>query len=161
MIGRHRVTRALTPPPGRQAPRSGRRGPGGRRAGLGALRRLKIPRVPLFFLGIGVYRAWIEIAFVGSFLTFPALPAPTREWFDIACTIVMILCALLARRIGPFYRRRGIFVLSGAAMTLSTAMLFATMLVPGGASYLGCRRPCSAAAASGSSSSYGARCTAA
>lgn len=105
--------------------------------GLGALRRLKIPRVPLFFLGIGVYRAWIEIAFVGSFLTFPALPAPTREWFDIACTIVMILCALLARRIGPFYRRRGIFVLSGMAMTLATAMLFATMLVPGGASYLG------------------------
>lgn len=26
-----------------------------------------IPLVPLAFLGLGIYRAWIEIAFVGSF----------------------------------------------------------------------------------------------
>lgn len=102
----------------------------------GRLRR-KIPRVPLCFLGIGVYRAWIEVAFVGSFVTFPSLPAPTREWFDGTAAVVMLLCVLLARRIGPFYRRRGISALCGITMVASTAMLFATMLAPGMAPLLG------------------------
>ena len=31
-----------------------------------------LPSIPLFFLGLGVYRAWIEIVFVGSFVRFPA-----------------------------------------------------------------------------------------
>ncbi len=94
--------------------------------GLSALLKFKLPRVPLFFLGIGVYRAWIEIAFVGSFVNFPSLPLPMREWFDTTAVFVMLLCVLLARRIGPFYRRRSVFVLCGTTMVASTAMLFAT-----------------------------------
>ncbi len=105
--------------------------------GLSALLKFKLPRVPLFFLGIGVYRAWIEIAFVGSFVNFPSLPLPMREWFDTTAVFVMLLCVLLARRIGPFYRRRSVFVLCGTTMVASTAMLFATILAPAVAPLLG------------------------
>ena len=42
----------------------------------------------------------------------------------------MLICVLLARRIGPFYRHPSIFVLCGACMTLATVALFATMIVP-------------------------------
>ena len=34
-----------------------------------------LPSIPLFFLGLGVYRAWIEIVFVGSFVEFPRPPS--------------------------------------------------------------------------------------
>lgn len=96
-----------------------------------AIGQRRLPMIPVAFLGIGFYRAWIEIAFVGSFVSFPAVPALAREWFDGAGIIVMILCVLLARRIGPFYRHPSLFILCGACMTLSTIALFATMLVPG------------------------------
>ena len=96
-----------------------------------AIGQRRLPMIPVAFLGIGFYRAWIEIAFVGSFVSFPAVPALAREWFDGAGVIVMILCVLLARRIGPFYHHPSLFILCGACMTLSTIALFATMLVPG------------------------------
>lgn len=92
--------------------------------------RKHLPLVPIAFLGIGVYRAWIEIAFVGSFVSFPAVPENAREWFDGAGIIVMLLCVLLAKRIGPFYRHPSIFVLCGTCMTLSTVVLFATTMMP-------------------------------
>ncbi|MFR7493622.1 MAG: hypothetical protein ACLUVF_02695 [Adlercreutzia sp.] len=74
--------------------------------------------VPFVFLGVGFYRAWIEIAFVGSFVSFPAIPFGARECFDGVGAIVMLICVLLARRIGPFYHHPSIFVLCGACMTL-------------------------------------------
>ena len=39
------------------------------------LRDVLVP-IPLAFLGLGVYRAWIEITFVGSFVGFQAFPFP-------------------------------------------------------------------------------------
>lgn len=95
-----------------------------------AIGQYRFPIIPFVFLGIGVYRAWIEIAFVGSFVSFPTVPAIAREWFDGAGVVVMILCVLLARRIGPFYRHLSLFIVCGACMTISTVTLFATMLVP-------------------------------
>ena len=44
--------------------------------------RHRFPVVPFVFLGVGFYRAWIEIAFVGSFVSFPAIPFGARECFD-------------------------------------------------------------------------------
>ena len=33
---------------------------------------LSLPHVCWFFMGLGVYRAWIEVCFVGSFVSYPA-----------------------------------------------------------------------------------------
>lgn len=93
--------------------------------------RLSIPGFSLAFVGIGVYRAWIEVAFVGSFVPFPALPIPVREWFDVFGIAVMLVCVALTRRIGPFYNRRSMFALCGICSVAGTALLFLSATVPG------------------------------
>ena len=122
--------------------------------------RHRFPVVPFVFLGVGFYRAWIEIAFVGSFVSFPAIPFGARECFDGVGAIVMLICVLLARRIGPFYRHPSIFVLCGACMTLATVALFATMIVPS-LGYTATWLVSSVAWEWGLSFLYGARCSAA
>ena len=60
-----------------------------------------IPLVPLAFLGLGIYRAWIEIAFVGSFTGLPAHAQSVfggslgvRDLFDGSMVAVSLACAL-------------------------------------------------------------------
>ena len=79
------------------------------------LRGLYAP-IPLAFLGLGVYRAWIEITFVGSFVSFPAFSLSTRDLFDFSAVAEMVLFVLLARRIGPLYTKRWPFALCATAM---------------------------------------------
>lgn len=90
-----------------------------------------VPTFSFAFLGIGVYRAWIEAAFVGSFVPFPTMPIPVRNWFDIFGIVVMLVCVGLTRRIGPFYNRRLIFILCGVSATAGTAFLFISATTPG------------------------------
>lgn len=48
-----------------------------------------LPRlIPLAFLGLGLYRAWIEIVFVGSFVPFPGSSLMLRDVFDWAMVAV-------------------------------------------------------------------------
>lgn len=89
-----------------------------------------IPVVPLAFLGLGIYRAWIEIAFVGSFVDFP-FGASIRDIFDATMVVVSFGCAALARRIGPLYNRPPLCIASGLALAASTVCVFATCLLPG------------------------------
>ena len=100
------------------------------------LRGLYAP-IPLAFLGLGVYRAWIEITFVGSFVSFPAFSLSTRDLFDFSAVAEMVLFVLLARRIGPLYTKRWPFALCATAMLASTVLLFASFFAPGLAESLG------------------------
>lgn len=88
-----------------------------------------IPVVPLAFLGLGVYRAWIEIAFVGSFVDFP-FDASARDLFDGAMVIVSLICAALAKRIGPFFNKPGLHVASGVFLVVSTICVFSACMHP-------------------------------
>ena len=49
---------------------------------------LSLPHVCWLFMGLGVYRAWIEVCFVGSFVSYPA-PYGMRSLFDVACVAVL------------------------------------------------------------------------
>lgn len=89
-----------------------------------------IPRVPLAFLGLGVYRAWIEIVFVGSFIEFPLGSFGGRDVFDITTVFVAFLCMLLAKRIGPFFNKTSVYVLAGLTLTTSTFLMFASLITP-------------------------------
>ena len=100
------------------------------------LRGLYAP-IPLAFLGLGVYRAWIEITFVGSFVNFPAFSLSTRDLFDFSAVAEMVLFVLLARRIGPLCTKRWPFALCATAMLASTVLLFASFFAPGLAGSLG------------------------
>lgn len=86
--------------------------------------------VPLTFLGLGVYRAWIEIVFVGSFVSFPDLNYSMRDLFDIACCFTAVLCIILARRVSPFFNKPYIYWICGLSLTASTAGMFGMILVP-------------------------------
>ena len=65
-----------------------------------------IPLVPLAFLGLGIYRAWIEIAFVGSFTGLPAHAQNifggslgVRDLFDGSMVAASFACADLRHKL--------------------------------------------------------------
>lgn len=86
--------------------------------------------IPLAFLGLGVYRAWIEIVFVGSFVDFPVTQYPVRDLFDFVMTATLFLCAFLARRTGPFFDKKRMYWLSALTLTISTALVFLSVITP-------------------------------
>ena len=103
-----------------------------------------LPVVPLAFLGLGLYRAWIEITFVGSFAGLPFQTGPignmafgARDLFDGSMAIVSLLCALGAQRIGPFFNKKPVSVACGTLLVLSTVLAFCTALFPESTAALG------------------------
>ncbi len=90
-----------------------------------------LPRIPLCFLGLGIYRAWIEIVFVGSFVDFPTAQVASHDLFDIVMVAVLFSCAAFAKRIGPFFGRRWVYVVSGSSLVLSTMCMFLSLCMPG------------------------------
>ena len=95
-----------------------------------------LPSIPLFFLGLGVYRAWIEIVFVGSFVEFPTAVVAGHDAFDLVMIVTMFACAAGAKRIGPLFGKRSAYVVAGASLTASTLGMFASIWVPGAADAL-------------------------
>lgn len=80
----------------------------------------EIPRVPLPFLGLGVYRAWIEIAFVGSFVSYPTQQVAGHNAFDLFMIAAMFLCAAFAKCLSPLWRSRKVICASLAALLVAT-----------------------------------------
>lgn len=95
-----------------------------------------MPAIPLAFLGLGVYRAWIEIVFVGSFVSFPAADVAGHDAFDLVMIATMLVCAALAKRTGPYFSRTPLYVCAGVALVASTCCMFASIAVPAGADVL-------------------------
>ena len=103
-----------------------------------------IPLVPLAFLGLGIYRAWIEIAFVGSFTGLPAHAQNifgeslgVRDLFDGSMVAASFACALFAKQIGPFFDKKPIYVASSLLLVLSTVLVFSTRFFPESSLFLG------------------------
>ncbi|MEY8563069.1 helix-turn-helix transcriptional regulator [Eggerthellaceae bacterium 3-80] len=86
--------------------------------------------VPLAFLGLGLYRAWIEIVFVGSFVPFQVATLSVRDVFDWSMVAVSLLCVLLARKISPFYNKRSVFIGAATLTTVATVLMFLTCWMP-------------------------------
>lgn len=96
-----------------------------------------VAAVPMVFLGLGLYRAWIEIVFVGTFVAFPAATVSARDLFDWTMVATALGCTLLARRIGPFFDKRWPFVLGSAMLVASTTLMFASCWVASLAAWAG------------------------
>ena len=88
-----------------------------------------LPSIPLFFLGLGVYRAWIEIVFVGSFVEFPAAAVAGHDAFDLVM-IATMFCAPPCQAYRPAVRKRSLYAVSGVALTVSTLCMFASIWIP-------------------------------
>lgn len=86
--------------------------------------------VPVAFLGLGVYRAWIEIMFVGSFIEFPTTAFSGRDLFDISMVVTALVCIFLARKIGPFFNKPTTYALCVTTLTISSVLMFASCWLP-------------------------------
>lgn len=104
------------PPQGTEAPKNAHR-----RFGDWLLR---LPHLPVFFLGVGVYRAWIEITYVGSFVSFPTAMFAGQDVFDISIVFILLIIAMLSKRLGTLFSRSAAYWLSCVLLTLSTAGIF-------------------------------------
>ncbi len=85
---------------------------------------------PLSFLGLGVYRAWIEIAFVGTTIDFPTHRVAAHDAFDLVMVVTMLVLAALHKRITPLRERRWARPVAVALLVLSTVGEFASVWRP-------------------------------
>ena len=83
-----------------------------------------LPRVPLFFLGVGVYRAWIELVYVRPLVESPTWLIAGHDVFDIAMVATLLLCAVLSRMIVPISDRRWALWGAGILMVGGTVLNF-------------------------------------
>ncbi len=92
--------------------------------------------IPIFFLGLAAYRAWIEIVFVGSFVDYPTHSFAGHDVFDAIMVCFLLLSAALSKKISPFYCRGWVYAVTGIAMLVSTAGSFSSVFFPEYASLL-------------------------
>lgn len=97
----------------------------------------KLPYVPLAFLGLGLYRAWIELVFVGSFTSFAFDGSLIHNVYDTSMIAVLFGCAAAHRFIEPLYARRRFYLLTCLCMTAGGACAFAGMGFPDSGRALG------------------------
>lgn len=90
---------------------------------------VRLSMVPLAFLGVGLYRAWIATFF--RYEAYPGMTYPDYAIFEASIGVVCLACALLARRAAPLWSNRRALVVCGAAMTLGSVGLVMACFLPG------------------------------
>lgn len=90
----------------------------------------RYPGISLFFLGLGIYRAWIEIVYVGSFVDFPIAEIAGQNVFSISSVVTMLTCALLSKKIGPFFNQKVLYGVCGISLSVSTLGAFISLFAP-------------------------------
>ena len=64
-----------------------------------------LPHIPLPFLGLGIYRAWLNVVLGGgTFFGTPGIVV-SQNAFDFAMIATLLLCAIGARHITPLFRQ--------------------------------------------------------
>ncbi|NTU89295.1 MAG: helix-turn-helix transcriptional regulator [Actinobacteria bacterium] len=96
-------------------------------AGLGLKALFKIP---LFFLGIGIYRAWIELAYVRPLITAPSWEIAGHDAYDFAMVASLLIMALFARKIAPLISKKAVLWLCGTLMVASSALIITSYYIP-------------------------------
>lgn len=91
---------------------------------------LRLSAIPVAFLGVGVYRAWLATFF--RFGAFPGIGLPDYAVFETSIGVVSFAAAALSRRISPMWSNRACLAVTGGAMTLGSLLLVASQLLPSG-----------------------------
>lgn len=91
--------------------------------------------IPFFFLGLAFYRAWIEILFVGSFISFPATEIAGQNAFDFILVVVLFACSFLSKKITPLFNKKIIFWYSVISLSLASLLMFSSIVWPTFAPY--------------------------
>lgn len=89
-----------------------------------------MPAILVFFLGLGLYRAWIELVFVTPTFLFPAAGVATHDMYDIVMSATLLACAALYKRLNPLFGKRWFYAATVVLMVLATMLLSASAFVP-------------------------------
>ncbi len=90
----------------------------------------RIPKVPIFFLGVAFYRAWIELVYVRPMLDFPTWRVAGHDVFDFAMLITLLACALVARRLIPLSEKLWVRYGAGLLMVAGTISSYYSLSSP-------------------------------
>jgi DNA-binding CsgD family transcriptional regulator len=82
---------------------------------------LRLSMMPLVFLGVGVYRAWIATLF--RFGVYPGVMYADYALFEASIGVASFVCAALARRIAPLWCNRKALVLTIVLTTAGSALI--------------------------------------
>ena len=85
-------------------------------------RRTPIASMPVCFLGLALYRAWIDVTFAGDTRLTPGSPNDTVFLFDLTMTLTLVLFSFGASRITPLYARRWARLAFPLSMTTTTVL---------------------------------------
>lgn len=93
--------------------------------------------VPFCFMGMGIFRVWTEVLYANSEFHFPAQVLPfslplvdAYSLFDIIAAVILVMLALCARRIAPFYRHSSVIFLTAFCMVSSVCLNFVSIVYP-------------------------------
>ena len=84
-----------------------------------------LPRIPLPFLGLGVYRAWLNVLFEDDLTAGAANVSVSQDAFDLVMIAALLLCALCARRLTPLWPRRWARLACAGLLTCSSLLAYA------------------------------------
>lgn len=96
----------------------------------------RLSHFPLVFIGLGLYRAWIEVSTISVPGAFPLPSFSALDIFEISAIATWVLGALLAKFLAPLSKRKASFVISGGLIALSTAAAYYAAAHPDSASFL-------------------------
>lgn len=83
-----------------------------------------MPHIPLPFLGLGIYRAWLNVLFEDGLTAGAVGFSVSQNVFDLVMIVTLFVCAFSARRLTPLYTRAWVRVVCGALLTLSTLLAY-------------------------------------
>jgi len=92
--------------------------------------RFSIPKIPLFFMGLGVYRAWIEIVYINPVINYPTQVVAGHDLFDWTMIVGLLLMVAFAKRLTPLYRKTWAIALMVVLLLASTAINFVSLWFP-------------------------------
>jgi len=90
----------------------------------------KLSGIPFVFLGIGIYRAWIEFVFMAPVVPSPVFDATGNNLYDIFMIIALLVMAATSRRIAPFLTKRAPYILCLVLMTVGTGLIVVSYYLP-------------------------------
>ena len=86
--------------------------------------------VPMLFLGVGFYRAWIEVTYTNPPMEIPAVAAIGNNLQDVLLGFCLLACALLAWRLHPLHAKRAVVWAATFAMCASTVLEYWSVYRP-------------------------------
>ncbi|MDU6010928.1 MAG: helix-turn-helix transcriptional regulator [Slackia sp.] len=94
--------------------------------------REKLIAVPFAFMGMGIFRVWTETVYSNGRISFPSQEGTGFDFaaFSIVAAIILIVVALLSKRIVTLYDKPWASPSAGVCLVLSACLNFLSLYLP-------------------------------